>query len=169
MIFGRQSLPFGMLMRLHKSNEANLAHYKEMQKNANNMRKFLMHIARDMDGLTTTFSNNPNSSYQITADRMHAADLFEAVVRALSGERIFINFPAGDQYRDTHGNPCFICPENPRSAELHSWLDQYVDEGNALRKRIAELIGVNVFVRVVYTQKSAILALEELMSLRKMI
>jgi hypothetical protein len=159
-------VPYG----IHKSNEANLAHYKEMRKNANNMRKFLMHIARDMDGLTTTFSSSPrNSTYQIEADRMHAADLFEAVVRALSGERIFINFPAGDQYRDEHGNPCFICPESPRSAELHSWLDQYVDEGNALRKRIAELIGVNVFVRVVYTQKSAILALEELMSLRKMI
>src|SRR5690606_31727863 len=134
-----------------------------------NMRKYLMHLAREMVGLTVTFSDNPHSHYQIEADRMHAADLFEAVVRALSGERIFVNFPSGETYRDMDGNPLFVCTQAPRRAELHAWLDQYVDEGNALRKRIAELVGVNVFTRVVYTQKSAILGLEELLMLSNLL
>ncbi|MBZ0303382.1 MAG: hypothetical protein K8J31_26805 [Anaerolineae bacterium] len=42
-------------------------------------------------------------------------------------------------------------------------LDQYVDEGNALRRSIAELVGVTVFTRVVYTQRSAIMALDEVL------
>lgn len=148
---------------------AQKAHYAEMQKNANNMRKFLMHIANEMNGLTVSFSQHHHSHYEISPDRMHAAEIFEAVVRALSGERIYINFPADDQYRDANGNPRFTCPENPRSAELRAWLDQYVDEGNSLRRRIAELVSVNVFVRVVYTQKAAIQGLEELLVLKKML
>jgi hypothetical protein len=154
---------------LPKGEEAIQAHYAEMRKNANNMRKFLMHMASDMAGLTVSFSKHPQGQYSLSPDRMHAAEIFEAVVRALSGETIYINFPAGDEFRDAHGNPVFVCPEKPRPAELRAWLDQYVDEGNALRKRIAELIGINVFVRVVYTQKSAILALEELLILKKIL
>jgi hypothetical protein len=153
---------------LPREEAAQKAHYAEMQKNANNMRKFLMHIAAQMKGLTVSFSKHHINHYEISPDRMHAAEIFEAVVRALSGERIYINFPSEDQFRDENGNPRFVCPENPRPAELRAWLDQYVDEGSALRKRIAELIGVNVFVRVVYTQKSAVLALEELLVLKKM-
>ena len=52
---------------------------------------------------------------------------------------------------------------------LNRLLDQYVDEGNELRKAIAELVHVNVFTRVVYTQKSAILALEELLRIKNLI
>jgi hypothetical protein len=154
---------------LAKEEAALQAHYTEMRKNANHMRKFLMHIASDMAGLTVSFSNQPHSQYMLSPDRMHAAEIFEAVVRALSGETIYVNFPSGDEFRDENGNPVFICPEKPRRAELLAWLDQYVEEGNALRKRIAELIGINVFVRVVYTQKSAILAMEELLILKKII
>jgi hypothetical protein len=158
-------VPYG----LPKEDAAAKAHYMEMRKNANNMRKFLMHLASEMNDLTIRFSSRPHGQYELSPDQMHAAEIFEAVVRALSGEHIYINFPSGDDYRDAHGNPVFVCPENPRPAELRALLDQYVDEGNALRKRMAELIGVNVFVRVVYTQKSAILGLEEMLSLKKML
>lgn len=158
-------VPYG----LPREETAQKAHYAEMQKNANNMRKFLMQIANEMNSLTVSFSRHHHSDYEISPDRMHAAEIFEAVVRALTGDHIYINFPSADEYRDMHGNPRFVCPENPRSAELKAWLDQYVDEGNALRKRIAELINVNVFVRVEFTQKSAIMGLEELLTLKKLL
>ena len=159
-------VPYG----IHKNETASNAHYKEMMKNANNMRKYLMHFAREMGALTVTFSGRPGpNDIVITSDRMHAADIFEAVVRASAGERVFVHFDADETRRDDKGNPLFKAPQNPREMEMHALLDQYVDEGNELRKRIAQLIGVSVYVRVVYTQRSAIIALEELLLLKKMI
>lgn len=156
-------VPYG----IHNSAVASHAHYREMRKNANNMRKFLMHLARDLSNLTISFSRSSSMrDVVITPDRMHAADIFEAVVRALRGERVFIHFPAGLTERDERGNPIFQCPENPPEHELHAWLDQYLDAGNELRRRIVDLISINVFVRVVYTQRSAIIALEELLKLK---
>ncbi len=157
-------VPYG----INQSDTANRAHYNEMRKNANNMRKFLMKLARDMRNLTISFSRTSTPrDVVITPDRMHAADIFEAVVKALKGERVFIHFPSEITPQDKNGNPMFTCPENPAEYELHAWLDQYVDAGNELRAKIAELVNVNVFVRVVYTQKMAILALEELIHLKK--
>lgn len=157
-------VPYG----INRNDEADQAHYKEMQKNANNMRKFLMKLARDMRNLTVSFSRtSTDRDVVITPDRMHAADIFEAVVRALKGERVFIHFPSEITEQDKNGNPIFTCPEAPAEYELHAWLDQYVDAGNELRAKIAELINVNVFVRVVYTQKMAIVALADLMRLKK--
>jgi hypothetical protein len=40
--------PYG----IHKSTLCNQAHYREMLKNANNMRKYLVHFAREMQTLT---------------------------------------------------------------------------------------------------------------------
>jgi hypothetical protein len=100
---------------------------------------------------------------------MHAADIFEAVVRASSGERVFVHFDDDETMRDEKGNPLFNAPQYPLEMEMHALLDQYVDEGNELRKRIADLVGVNVYVRIVYTQRSAIIALEELLLLKKML
>ena len=57
----------------------------------------------------------------------------------------------------------FVAPENPREVEMLALLDQYVDEGNELRRSIAKLIDITVFTRVVYTQRSAISALEEVL------
>ncbi|GAB5491626.1 MAG: hypothetical protein Phog2KO_18410 [Phototrophicaceae bacterium] len=153
---------------LHRTAEANKAHYKEMRKNANNMRKYLMKIARDMRNLTVSFSRaSTTRDVVITPDRMHAADIFEAVVKALKGERVFIHFPSEITEQDKNGNPMFTCPDEPAEYELQAWLDQYADAGNELRRRIADLINVNVFVRVVYTQKMAIMALDELIDLTK--
>lgn len=159
-------VPYG----IHTNEAAGKAHYKEMMKNANNMRKYLMHFAREMGSLTVTFSGRPGpNDIVITPDRMHAADIFEAVVRASSGGRVFVHFDDDDTQRDDKGNPLFNAPQHPREMELTALLDQYVDEGSELRKRIAQLVGINVYVRVVYTQRSAIIALEELLLLKKMI
>jgi hypothetical protein len=76
----------------------------------------------------------------ITPERMHAADLFEAVVDASSGKRVTVTFTGGKAARDERGNPLLLAPENPAEAQLYAWLDQYVDEGNALRKAICELV-----------------------------
>ncbi len=38
-----------------------------------------------------------------------------------------------------------------------------LDAGNTLQKAIARLVEISVFVRVVYTERSAIIALEELL------
>lgn len=155
---------------ISETDEANQAHYREMRKNANNMRKFLMRLARDMRNLTVSFSRTSTvRDVVVTPDRMHAADIFEAVVKALRGERIFIHFPSEVTEQDANGNPMFLCPEAPAEYELHAWLDQYVDAGNELRAKISELINVNVFVRVVYTQKTAIAALNDLLVLRKIL
>lgn len=155
-------VPYG----IHKNEKANQAHYREMQKNANNMRKYLLHFAREMESLTVAFADTHKSDeFVITPGRMHAADIFEAVVKAASGKRVFVHFPPDITKRDAAGNPMFVCPKNPPQKELDALLDQYVDEGNELRKRIAELVGVSVFVRLVYTQRSAIIALDELLTL----
>ena len=125
-----------------------------------------MRFARDLPNLTVSFSRvSTDRDIVIMPDRMHAADIFEAVVRALRGERMFVHFSSEITEQDRNGNPTFTCPENPAEYELHAWLDQYVDAANALRRRIAELVNVNVYVRVVYTQAAAIEALDELIQL----
>lgn len=141
------------------------AHYREMRKNANNMRRYLMHYAGELNNLTVHFSGKPRAQDTIISlDRMHAADIFEAVVRASRGERVSVYFD-GQDIRDDKGNPIFSAPDDPPPAELRALLDQYVDEGNQLRHRISQLVGVNVFTRIVYTHRSAIIALEELLTL----
>lgn len=156
-------VPYG----LHEN--AAQQHYKEMFKNANNMRRYLMHFAREMHNLTIMFGS-PYTPHDLllTSERIHAADIFEAVVKACRGTRISILIPQ-ETKRDEKGTPIFSLQHNPPEMELHALLDQYVDEGNDLRERMAKLIGVNVFVRTVYTQRSAILALEEVMILSKII
>ncbi len=159
---------------LKSGNESTLkAHYKEFIKNANNMRKYMMGLAREMDTLTIAFSDKPAvGDIVITPNRMHATDLFRAAVKAASNERVYVTFIGVDdqpEARDKRGNPLFLAPQNPPEVQMHALLDQYVDEGNELRGAIAELINISVFVRVVYTQKSATLALEELMRTEKVI
>lgn len=152
---------------IEKDETSMRAHYREFIKNGNNVRKYLMSFAREMDTLTVTFDETPRKGDMIISpDRIHAADLFESVVRAASGERVFVNFSGGMSVLDEKGNPRFIAPENPPEMVMHALLDQYVDEGNELRRRIAELVEISVFVRVVYTQRSAIHALEEVLRIK---
>lgn len=155
---------------IHNNEIAMKAHYQEFIKNGDNMRKYLMGFAREMNTLTTAFSDNPaRGDVIITPDRMHATDLFEAIVRAASNQRVFVTFTGGQKARDARGNPKFVLPENPPEVEMHALLDQYVDEGNALRRKIAEMVGVSVYVRIVYTQESAILALSEVLKIKGLI
>lgn len=143
------------------------AHYREFIKNGNNARKYVMQFAREMQALTVTFDEEIHKGDMIiTPTRLHASDLFAAIVKAASGERIFINFTGGSAARDEKGNPIMQAPINPPEVQMLALLDQYVDEGNQLRRAIAELMQVNVFVRIVYTQKSAILALEEVLKIK---
>ncbi len=159
-------VPYG----IGDNHDAMRAHYREFVKNGNNMRKYLMQFARDMDTLTVTFGGDVHSGdIIISPDRIHAADLFGAVVAAASGERVFLNFTGGGDARDAKGNPMFLAPIDPPEIEMHALLDQYVDEGNELRRAIAELIKINVYTRVVYTQKSAIQALDELLRIRGLV
>ena len=155
-------MPFG----IDRSQHAKDAHYREFIKNGNNMRKYLMSFARIMDTLTVTFgSADQHTDIVISPERMHAADLFRAVVAAASGKRIIVTFTGGTEAHDEYGNPRFLAPENPLEIEKEALLDQYVDEGNELRRAIADLIEISVFVRVVYTQKSVLLALEEVLQI----
>jgi len=156
-------VPFG----IEYSQKAKDAHYQEFIKNGNNMRKYLMGFARQMDTLTVTFgSEEQNSDIVISPERMHAADLFRAVVMASSGRRVIVTFIGGPETRDDFGNPMFLAPPNPPEIEKEALLDQYVDEGNELRRAIASLVEISVFVRVVYTQKSVLLALEEVFKIK---
>lgn len=153
------------------SNEnAMRAHYREFIKNANHMRKYLVGFARQMQTLTVAFTDNPaKGDIVISPDRMHAVDLFAAVVRAASNERVFVTFLGGKEAKDERGNPIFMAPKEPNEVQLRALLDQYVDEGNALRRAIAELVEINVFVRIVYTQRSAINTLSELLELKELL
>ncbi len=155
-------VPFG----LDHSYDAREAHYREFIKNGNNMRKYLMGFARQMDKLTVTFGTElQNTDIVISPERMHAADLFRAVVLASSGQRVIVTFTGGTGARDEFGNPRFLAPNDPLEIEMDALLDQYVDEGNELRRAIASLVEISVFVRVVYTQRSVLLALEEVFSI----
>lgn len=146
---------------------ARMEHYKEFIKSANRMRKYLMHFAEDLSALTITFGEQTfEGDVVITPTRMHAADFFRAVVRAASGHRTIMNFVGGEDARDEQGYPLFIAPEKPRPAELKTYLDQYTDEANALRRAVAELVRINVFSRVVFTQRAAIDALKDLLRVR---
>lgn len=143
------------------------AHYQEMRKNANTMRKYLLRFAQDMRALTVTFSNEVyEGDVVVTPNRMHAVDIFQAMVNAASGKRVVITFTGGDETHDKDGNPLFMSPDNPPRAQLNALLDQYVDEGNALREAICNLVKINVYVRVVYTQRGTIDALNELLHVK---
>lgn len=159
-------VPYG----IHGDIKAQEAHYKEMVKNANRMRKYLMRFAQDLNTLTITFNNQSlNSDIEVTPFRMHAADIFEAVVTAAGGERVIVNFAGDDDSRDKQGNPLFLAPESPPPVQRSLLLDQYLDEGNALRQAISNLVKINVHVRVVYTQRDVINALEDLMRVKHVI
>lgn len=159
-------VPFG----IEYSQKAKDAHYREFIKNGNNMRKYLMSFARQMDTLTVTFgTEDQHTDIVISPERMHAADLFRAVVIASSGKRVIVTFTGGSNTRDDFGNPMFLAPPNPPEIEKEALLDQYVDEGNELRRAIAKLVEISVFVRVVYTQRSVLLALEEVFKIKGLI
>ncbi|GAB1421473.1 hypothetical protein MASR2M15_16380 [Anaerolineales bacterium] len=150
---------------IESSPQAMQAHYQEFIKNGNNVRKYLMSMARKLDTLTITFDDNPHKGdIVIFPHRIQAADMFQAVVSAASGERVFVNFHGQQSAHDDHGYPAFVMPATPSKIEMQALLDQYIDEGNELRRRIAELVKINVYTRVVYTQRSAILALDEIIN-----
>lgn len=152
---------------LMHSAAAKQAHYREFIKNGNNMRRYLMQFAREMSSLTVAYSDYPrHNDIVITPERIHAADIFRAVVLASANQRVYVTCTGGKQARDERGTPLFLAPENPPEVEMDALLDQYVDEGNQLRRAIAELVEISVFVRVVYTQRSAVLALEELLKIK---
>ncbi len=152
--------PYG----IHDNDIARETHYNEFIKSSNRMRKYLMHFAEDLSALTITYGEQTfEGDIVITPDRMHAADFFRALVRAATGHRTILNFTGGDKAMDTDGYPLLVAPRKPRKAQLKSYLDQYVDEANALRRAIAELVRINVFSRVVFTQRAATDALRDLM------
>lgn len=155
---------------IQDNEQAMRAHYREFIKNGNNMRKYLMGFAREMDTLTVNFSDQVHEGdIAITPERIHAADLFRAVVQAASNRRTFVTFTGGKNARDEKGNPLFMIPPDPPEVQMIALLDQYVDEGNELRRSIAELINITVYTRVVYTQRSAISALDEVLRARDLL
>lgn len=163
----RDGFPLFVPHGIRKSPEAQTAHYSEMVKNANRMRQYLMTFAQQLDTLTVTFNNRSlETDVEITPFRMHAADIFEAVVTASGGKRVIVNFAGADDSRDSKGNPIFLAPPQPPPVQRSLMLDQYVDEGNALRKAISNLVKINVYVRVVYTQRDVITALEDLLKIK---
>lgn len=158
-----QFVPHGIL----KDEAANLAHLKEMSKNANHMRRYLLRFSLAVPELVIVFGGrHRRKDIEITPDQMHAADIFEAVVRAAAGEAVTVYFPRRHTPMDGFGNPVFAVPDDPKPMQQQILLDQYVQEGNKLRERIAELIKMKVFLRVAYTQRTAIMEMEELLRLR---
>jgi hypothetical protein len=153
--------PYGIT----ESDAARMTHYREFIKSANRMRKYFMTFAEDMPALTVTFGTESFAGdIIISPDRLQAADLFRAIVQSAQGKRTIVNFIGGEKARDDKGYPVFLAPEKPRPADLSSLLDQYIDEGNALRREIAKLVRINVFSRVVYTQRAAVDALKDLLT-----
>jgi hypothetical protein len=143
---------------------ARTAHYREFRKVGRLMRRFMIDLAHELDSLTVTFGDEDarKGDVVISPFRLHAVDMFKAAIKAAGGERVFINFSGGDNVRDEKGQPLFILPDDPNETRLDTLLDQYVDEGCELRKAIAELVELGVFLRVVYTQRAAIVALDEM-------
>ena len=163
-VHSKRGHPLFVPDNIYGSEQAMAAHYQEFVKNANHMRKYLLTFAQKMETLTVTFTNNPaRGDIVITPHRMHAVEMFKAIVQAASNERVFVAFTGGEEARDEKRQPRFMVPKEPREMEMRTLLDQYVDEGNALRRAIADLVEISVYMRVVYTQKSVILALKEVL------
>lgn len=140
------------------------AHYREAIKTSNLMRKYLIKYAERLQSLTVTFSDTHyEGDIMITPHRVHAEDMFRAIVRAASGKRSIVTFAGGEAARDAKGNPVMTIPNEAPPVQMRAFLDEYLDEGNALRRAMCELVRINVFFRVVYTQQSAIEALKDLM------
>ncbi|MEO0561023.1 MAG: hypothetical protein AAF125_02845 [Chloroflexota bacterium] len=170
--YSRQGHPLFAPQGIQDGVEAQQAHYREMVKGANNCRKYLLGFADEIDTLTASIGGAVRrGDVVVTPGRIHAVDMFKAVARAASGERVYVHFqlPEGDGPRDKRGVPLFQVPEDPHEVDMAMLLDQYVDEGNRLRRALSRLIEVNVFVRVVYTQTSAIQSLKEVLQLRGLI
>lgn len=158
--------PYG----IEKNRKARRAHYREFVKNGNRMRRYLMTFARTLSTLTVTFGPPvADTDVVISPNRLHATDIFRAMVRAASGEQIMVTFTGGQSARDEHGNPRFIVPDEPREIELSALLDQYVDEGNSLRAAISKMVEVSIYVRITYTTESTLLALKEVLQLKGLI
>lgn len=159
-------VPYG----INDNDEARRAHYAECVKNANRMRQYLVMYAKELGALSINFSDQAyEGDVVITPYRIHAVDIFEAIVRAADGKRVNVTFTGGDAARDARGYPLFLAPKHPKAVDLETILDQYVDEGDALRRTICERTGINVFNRVVYTQNAVISAIEELMKVAKLV
>jgi len=152
--------PHGINVNPH----ARVAHYREFRKIGRLMRRFMIDLAHELDTLTATFGDEDARKVDLVISpyRLHAVDMFKAAIKAASGERVFINFSGGDNTRDEKGQPLFLLPDEPTETKMDMLLDQYVDEGCELRRSIAELVELGVFLRVVYTQRSAIVALDEM-------
>jgi hypothetical protein len=143
--------------------EAMRAHYNECVKNANRMRQYLVKFAQELGGLSINFGDQAyEGDVVISPHRIHAVDIFQAVVWAASGKRVNVTFTGGDNARDAKGYPLFLAAKTPKPVDLTTVLDQYMDEGNALRKTICEMVTVNVFTRVVYTQRAVTHELDDL-------
>ena len=157
-------VPYG----IHYNENSSKANYKELVTVANNMRDYTLRIARQWGSLTITFSGRagPNDIV-LTPDRIHASDILTGIVLAGEGQRVFVHFDDATTNRDEKGNPLINLPTHPREMEMHALLDQYVDEGNELRKRVSELVRNNAYVRIVYSVRAAILALEELLQFKR--
>ncbi len=153
----REGYPLFMPHGLHSQEAITKAHYREMIKNAASMRKYLIKFAEDLDSLTINFSNQSfDGDVVITPDQIHAVDMFQAMVDASSGKRTTMVFSDDEKYCDDKGNPIFVAPEDPAPEELKYWVDTYYEEGNLLRRRLCNLIRVNVYLRIVFTHDIAI-------------
>lgn len=160
----RNGNPLFEPLGIHTSETARKAHYREFRKIGTHMRRYIIHLARELDTLTVTFGEEARKGDTlITPGRIHAVDMFTAAVKAADGERVILNFSGDASTRDEMGMPMFMLPEHPNEIHLTALIDQYIDEGCQLRKAIADLVQIGVFLRVVYTQKSAILALDEML------
>lgn len=160
----KEGYPLFRPLGLDGSPEARQSHYREFRKVGRLMRRFMLDLAHELDTLTVTFGDEDarKGDVVITPNRLHAVDMFKAAIRAADGERVFINFSGDDATRDEKGQPLFMLPDAPNETRMRALLDQYVDEGCELRKAIAELVEIGVYLRVVYTQRAAIVALDEM-------
>lgn len=168
-IHSKDGYPLFAPRGLNDSPEAMRAHLDEMVKNANRMRQYLMLFAEKLGALTISFSDRAyEGDIVIRSDHMDAARLFEAVVHSANGKRTNVNFIGGEETRDERGVPRMKLPDNLREMQLRAYLDQYVDEGNELRRAICKLVHINVFMRVVFTQEATIHALDNLLRYRNL-
>jgi hypothetical protein len=149
-----------------ENEDAKRAHYQECIKNANRMRQYLVKFAQELGGLTISFGEQAyEGDVMITPNRLHVVDIFQAVIRAASGKRVNVIFTGEEDARDAKGNPLFMPKAKPKPVDIDALLDQYVEEGNALRRAICDLTTVNVLTRVVYTQRAVINVLDDLTKL----
>lgn len=138
-------------------------HLQQMVRNANSVRRYFLEFARQV-GLPVTFEETdtaPRGAIWISESKMHVVEMLQALSAHLRGEKVSVHFDGVETSKPIMN----VDPSALTNGKARKYLAHYIDEGNALRREICQLLSVNVMTRVVFTSQAAVDAVFEQLDL----